>query len=152
MLRRVRVFLGRRTVAGRSDAAGERVPGTAGENCAAVLPVDAQQPERLPVRGPPGPADRDRVPPHTVHAHVLHHARVPGGRRPAVAQGDRAPDPAPVRRQRDHHRLGTRVRVAVHAGRGQRADGGPNHGPSDKHVTSECRQHNITYTRVDVCI
>lgn len=137
MLRRVRVFLGGGPVEGRLGPAGQRVPGTGGEDRVAVLPVHAQQPARVPVPEPPGPEDRDRVQPHTVHAHVLHHARVPGGRRPAVAQGDRAPDSAPVRRERDHHRLGTRLRVAVHAGRGQHPHGGQGDGTLAEHVTSE---------------
>lgn len=79
MLRRIRVFLGDGPVAGHELAAGERVPGTAGENRAEVLPAHAGQPERVPVPGPQGPEIRGRVQPDTVHAHVLHHARVPGG-------------------------------------------------------------------------
>lgn len=137
MLRRVRLFLGYRAVAGRQFQAGERVPGTAGKDRTAVLPVHAQQPERVPVPQPQGPRVGDRVKRDPVIAHVLHHARVPGGWRPAVAKGNRPADPAAVRRQRDNHRLGTGLRVAVHAGRGQHTDGGQNHGASDKRDTGE---------------
>jgi len=124
-------------VAGRLVAAGERVPGTAGEDSAAVLSVHAEQPERVPVPGPQEPPDGDRVQSDTVHAHVLHHARVPGGRRPAVAPGDLPANTATVRRKRHNHRLGTGVRVAVHAGRGQHTNGGQSDGAPDKRDTSE---------------
>lgn len=80
MLRRVRVFLGCGTVAGRFFAAGEPVPRTAGKNSAAVLSVHTEQPERVPVSGPQERPDGDNVQSDTVHAHVLHHSRVPGGR------------------------------------------------------------------------
>jgi len=125
-------------VAGRFFATGERVPGTAGENSAAVLPVHAQQPERVPVPGPQAAPDGDRVQPDTVHGHVLHHARVPGGRRPAVAPGDRPANIATVRRERRNHRLGTGLWVTVHAGRGQHTDGGQSDGAPDKRDTSKC--------------
>lgn len=49
-----------------------------------------------------------------------------------MALRDRATDPAPVRRQRDNHRLGTGLRVTVHAGCGQHPDGGPDHGAPDQ--------------------
>lgn len=143
MLRRVRLLLVVRTVAAQLLAPGEPVPGTRGQDSAAVLPVHAQQPQPVPVPEPQGPRFGGRVQRDPVHAHVLHHARVPGGRRPAVAQGDRAPDTAPVRRQRDHHRLGTRLRGAVHAGRGQHTHGGQGDGPTDKRVASEHRYYNI---------
>lgn len=141
MLRRVRLLLGVRAVAAQRFAPREPVPGTRGQDSAAVLPVHAQQPEPLPVPRPQGPRVGGHVQRDPVHAHVLHHARVPGGRRPAVAAGDRAPDTPPVRRQRDNHRLGTRLRGAVHAGRGQHTHGGQGDGPTDKRVASE---HNIT--------
>lgn len=132
MLWRVRVFLGDGAVARHGFAAGEPVPGTGRENSYQVLSVHQEQPANVPVPGPQGPRVGDGVQPDTVHAHVLHHARVPGGRRPAVAGRNRQTAAAPVRLQRDNHRLGTRLRVAVHAGRGQHTHSGPNHGPPDK--------------------
>lgn len=137
MLRRVRLFLGGRPVAGRLLQAGKRVPGKGGEDRAAVLYVHAQQQERVPVLEPQGPQFGDHVPPDPVDAHVLHHSRVLGGRRPAVAEGNRPADPATVRRQRDNNRLGTGLGVAVHAGRGQHTDGGQDNGTPDKRDTSE---------------
>lgn len=77
MLRRIRVFLGDGTVAGRVFAAGELVPGTARENSSAVLSVHPEQPERVPVPEPQGTRQVGHIQPDTVHAHVLHHARVP---------------------------------------------------------------------------
>lgn len=65
---------------GHEHATGERVPGTGGEDRAQVLPVHAQQPERVPVPGSQGPGDGDLVQRDTVHGHVLHHARVSGRR------------------------------------------------------------------------
>lgn len=147
VLRRVRVLLGGGPVAGHQLAAGERVPGTAGEDRAAVLPVHAEQPERVPVPGPPGPGHRGRVKPDPVHAHVLRHARVPGGRRPAVAQRHRPADIAPIRRQHGGRRLGTRLRVAVHAGRGQHPHGGPGHGaPHKRHAGQSISQSKLKGT------
>lgn len=54
-----------------------------------------------------------------------------------MAKRDRPADTAPVRRQRDNHRLGTRVRIAVHTGRGQHTDGGQGDGAPDKRDASE---------------
>jgi len=80
VLRRVRLFLGGRPVAGRFLQAGERVSGKAGKDRSAVLSVHAQQQERVPVPEPQGPQFGDHVPLDPVDAHVLHHARVLGGR------------------------------------------------------------------------
>lgn len=137
MLRRVRLFLGHGAVAGHGFAAGEPVPGTGGENSAAVLSVHAEQPAGVSTPEPQGPRVGDGVQPDTVHAHVLHHARVPGGRRPAVAGRNRQTAAAPVRLERDNHRLGTRLRVAIHAGRGQHTHGGPHNGAPDKRDPSK---------------
>jgi len=49
-----------------------------------------------------------------------------------VAEGNRPADPTTVRCQRDNHRLGTGLGVAVHAGRGQHTDGGQSNGAPDK--------------------
>lgn len=144
VLRRVRLLLGVRTVAARLLAPGKPVPGTRGEDSAAVLLVHPQQPERVSVPEPQGPRVGGHVQRDPVHAHVLHYARVPGGRRPAVVTGDRAPVATPVRRQRDNHRLGTRFRSAVHAGRGQHSHGGQGDGPTDKRVAGE---HNVVIRR-----
>lgn len=91
----------------------------------------------MSVPGPQEPKNRDRVQSDTVHAPVFHHARVPGGRRPAVAQRDFSADTATVRRQRDNHRLGTRVWLAVHAGGGQHTDGRQSDGAPDKRDTGK---------------
>lgn len=92
----------------------------------------------MPVPEPQGPGLGDLVQPDTVHAHVLYHARVPRGRRPSVAQGNIPADIAAIRLKRDNYRLGTGVRVAVHAGRGQHTFGGPDNGAADKRDASKC--------------
>jgi len=124
-------------MAGRLIQAGERVSGKAGKDRATVLSVHAQQQERVPVPEPQGPQFGDHVPRDPINAHVLHHTWVLGGRRPTVAEGNRPADPAAVRCQRDNHRLGTGLGIAVHAGRGQHTDGWQNNSTLDKRDTSE---------------
>lgn len=78
MLRRIRLFLGGRPLAGKL-ATRKRIPRTAREDIATVLSEDAQQPARVPVPRSQGPELHLLVQPDPFDAHVLHHARVPGG-------------------------------------------------------------------------
>jgi len=137
VLRRVRLFLGGRAVAGRLLQAGKRVPGKTGKDRPEVLSVHSQQQERMPIPEPQGPQFGDHVSRDPVDAHVLHHARVLGGRRQAVAEGNSPTDPATVRCQRRNHRLGTGFGVTVHAGRGQHTDGGQDNSTPDKRDKSK---------------
>lgn len=131
------MLLGGGTVAGHQLETGEPIPGTAGENSSPILFEHSEQPVRVSVPGPQEPKNRDRVQPDTVHAPVFHHARVPRGRGPTLAQRDFSADTATVRRQRDNHRLGTRVWLAVHAGGSQHTDGRQSDGAPDKRDTSK---------------
>lgn len=54
-----------------------------------------------------------------------------------MAPGNLSADIATVRRKRYNHRLGTGLRVAVHAGCGQHTDGGQSDGAPDKCDTSK---------------
>lgn len=103
MLRRVRMFLGSGTVAGHCFATGKLVPRATGKDSAAILFVHAQQPEHLPVLRSQETGNSDIVQPDTIHAHVLHHARVPRRWRPTVAEGNRETIAAPIRLQRDNY-------------------------------------------------